>query len=60
MSPQEHKRFKHDREVPPAAQLQYLKPQLLAQAIVHHKFVFTLPKSSIDMYNNDVGKRFMK
>ena len=31
-------------EVPPAAHLQYLKPQLLAQALVHHKFVFTLPK----------------
>ena len=44
LSPQEHKRFKHGREVPPAAQLQYLKPQLLAQALVHHKFVFTLPK----------------
>jgi len=44
MSPQEHKRFKHGREVPPAAQLQYLKPQLLTQALVHHKFVFTLPK----------------
>jgi len=28
----------------PAAHLQYLKPQLLAQAPVHHKFVFTLPK----------------
>ena len=28
----------------PAAHLQYLKPQLLAQALVHHKFVFTLPK----------------
>jgi hypothetical protein len=33
------------REVPPAAQLQYLKPQLIAQALAHHKFVFTLPKS---------------
>ena len=44
LSPQEHKRFKHGREVPPAAQLQYLEPQLLAQALVHHKFVFTLPK----------------
>ncbi len=30
--------------MPPAAQLQYLKPQLLAQALAHHKFVFTLPK----------------
>jgi hypothetical protein len=44
LSPQEHRRFKHGREVPPAAQLQYLKPQLLAQAFVHHKFVFTLPR----------------
>jgi hypothetical protein len=34
------------REVPPAAQLQYLKPQLIAQALAHHKFVFTLPKVS--------------
>jgi len=31
-------------EVPPIAQLQYLKLQLLAQALAHHKFVFTLPK----------------
>jgi len=27
-----------------AAQLQYLKPQLFAQALARHKFVFTLPK----------------
>jgi hypothetical protein len=45
LSPQEHKRFKHGREVPSAAQLQYLKPQLIAQALAHHKFVFTLSKS---------------
>jgi hypothetical protein len=45
LSPQEHKRFKHGREVPPAAQLQYLKPQLIAQALAHHKFVFTFAKS---------------
>jgi hypothetical protein len=31
--------------VPPTAQLQYLKPQLIAQALAHHKFFFTLPKS---------------
>ncbi len=43
-SPQEHKRFKLGREVPPAAQLQYLKLQLLAHTLAHHKFVFTLPK----------------
>jgi hypothetical protein len=45
LSPQEHKHFKHGREVPPAAQLLYLKPQLIAQALAHHKFDFTLPKS---------------
>jgi hypothetical protein len=45
LSPKEHKRFKHGREVPPAAQLQCLKPQLIAQAFAHHKFVVTLPKS---------------
>jgi hypothetical protein len=28
-----------------AAQLQYLKPQLIAQALAHHKFVFILSKS---------------
>jgi hypothetical protein len=39
LSPQEHKRFKHGREVPRAAQLQYLKPQLIAQALAHHKIV---------------------
>jgi hypothetical protein len=33
------------RELPPAAQLQYLKPKLIAQALAHHKFVVTLPKS---------------
>jgi hypothetical protein len=44
LSPQEYKRIKHGREVPPAAQLQYLKPQLLAQTLVHHKLVFTLLK----------------
>jgi hypothetical protein len=41
LSSQEHKRFKHGREVPPPAQLQYLKPQLIAQALAHHKLVFT-------------------
>jgi hypothetical protein len=45
LSPQEHKSFKHGREVPPAAQLHYFKPQLIAQALAHHKFVFTMPKS---------------
>ena len=44
LSLKEHKSFKHGREVPPAVQLQYLKSQLLAQALAHHKFVFNLPK----------------
>ena len=43
LSPQEHKRFKHDREVPPAAQLQYLEPQLLAQALIHHHVTLQSP-----------------
>jgi hypothetical protein len=40
----EHKALRHGRDVTPEAQLQYLKPGILAQALVHHKFVFTLPK----------------
>ena len=44
MSLKEHKRLKHGKDVPPDAQLQYLKPGIFAQALVHNKFVFTLPK----------------
>ena len=44
LSLKDHKHFKHGRDVPPEAQLQYLKPGIFAQAQVHHKFVFTLPK----------------
>jgi len=44
LSLQDHKNLKHGRDVPPEAQLQYLKPAILAQALVHHKFVFTIPK----------------
>ena len=44
LSLKEHKRLKHGRDVPPEAQLQYLKPNIFAQALAHHKFVFTLPK----------------
>ena len=44
MSLKEHKQLRHGRDVPPEAQLQYLKPGILAQALVHHKFVFTLPR----------------
>ena len=44
MSLKEHKKLKHGKDVPPEAQLQYLKPGIFAQALVHNKFVFTLPK----------------
>ena len=39
MSLKEHKRLKHGKDVPPEAQLQYLKPGIFAQALVHNKFV---------------------
>jgi hypothetical protein len=41
--PKVYKRLKHGKDVPFNAELQYLKPQLLAQALVHHKFVMDLP-----------------
>jgi hypothetical protein len=44
LSLQEHKAFKHGRDAPPESQLQYLKPGILAQTLVHHKLVFTFPK----------------
>ena len=44
LSLKDHKHFKHGRDVPPEAQLQYVKPGIFAQPLVHHKFVFTLPK----------------
>jgi hypothetical protein len=37
-----YKRLKHGKDAPFDAELQYLKPQLLAQALVHHKFVMDL------------------
>jgi hypothetical protein len=39
----DYKRLKHGKDMPFKAELQYLKPQLLAQALVHHKFVMDLP-----------------
>ena len=52
----EHKSLKHGRDVTPDAQLQYLKPAILAQALVHHKFVFTLPK---DIRGDEVDVQVM-
>jgi hypothetical protein len=43
LGPKDYKRLKHGKDVPFDAELQYLKPQLLAQALVHHKFVMDLP-----------------
>jgi hypothetical protein len=43
LGPKDYKRLKHGKDVPFYAELQYLKPQLLAQTLVHHKFVMDLP-----------------
>jgi hypothetical protein len=43
LGPKDYKRLKHGKDVPFDAELQYLKPQLLAQTLVHHKFVMDLP-----------------
>jgi hypothetical protein len=43
LGPKDYKRLKHGKDVPFDAELQYLKPQLLAQRLVHHKFVIDLP-----------------
>ena len=56
LSLKDHKAFKHGRDVPSSAQLQYLKPGILAQALVHHKFVFTLPK---DVRNDTTDLQIM-
>jgi hypothetical protein len=39
LGPKDYKRLKHGKDVPVNAELQYLKPQLPAQALVHRKFV---------------------
>ena len=43
LGPKDYKRLKHGKDAPFDAELQYLKPQLLAQALVHHKFIMDLP-----------------
>jgi hypothetical protein len=43
LGPKDYKRLKHGKDTPFDAELQYLKPQLLAQALVHHRFVMDLP-----------------
>jgi hypothetical protein len=39
LGPKDYKRLKHGKDVPFNAEIQYLKPQLLAQALVHHKSI---------------------
>ena len=56
LSLKDHKAFKHGRDVPSSAQIQYLKPGIFAQALVHHKFVFTLPK---DVRNDETDLQIM-
>jgi hypothetical protein len=43
LGPKDYKRLKHGKDAPFDAELQYLKPQPEAQALVHHKFVMDLP-----------------
>jgi hypothetical protein len=38
LGPKGYKRLKHGKDVPFDAELQYLKPQLLAQTLVHHEW----------------------
>jgi hypothetical protein len=45
---QDYKKFKHGKEVPQEAEIQYLKPHLLAQALVHHKHVMHMPHDLLD------------
>ena len=43
LGPKDYKRLKDGKDVPFYAELQHLKPKLLAQALVYHKFVMDLP-----------------
>jgi hypothetical protein len=47
---QDYRKFKHDKEVPQEAEIQYLKQHLLAQDFVHykHKHVIYMPHDLLD------------
>ncbi len=45
---QDYKKFKHGKEVPQEDEIQYLKQQLLTQALVHHKHVIHMPHDLLD------------
>ena len=40
---QDYKKFKHGKEVPQKAEIQYLKQHLLAQGLVHYEHVMHMP-----------------
>ena len=39
-----YKKWKRGQDVPVWAEIEFLKPQLLAQALVHYQFVFDVPE----------------
>jgi hypothetical protein len=45
---QDYKKFKLGKDVPQEAEIQYLKQNLLAQALVHHKHVMLMPHHLLD------------
>ena len=45
---QDYKKFKHGKEVPQEAEIQYLKQHLLAQALLHHKHVMHMSHELLD------------
>ena len=53
---QDHRRFKHAKDVPPDAVIQFLKPSMLGQILVHHQHVLTLPSSFLNEPNDAFGE----
>jgi hypothetical protein len=45
---QDYKKFKQSKDVPQEAEIQYLKQNILAQALVHHKHVMLMPHHLLD------------
>ena len=53
---QDHRKFKHAKDVPPDAVIQFLKPSMVGQILVHHKHVLTLPSSFLNEPNDAFGE----
>ncbi len=53
---QDHRRFKHAKDVPPDTVIQFLKPSILGQILVHHKHVLTLSSSILNETNDAFGE----